>query len=130
MDSVNVLNVTAIADLADSALSASYGYDTLDRVTSAAQGAAAWGYTYNGIGDRLTSTVGAASTTYGYFTGTHRLQSLSGAQSKSYTFDAAGNIPSAGPTTPTSGGTGRATGAGGVVFLVNALGQRVKKTGA
>ena len=120
--------ITAIDDLATSALNASYGYDALDRVSSASQGAASWGYTYNGIGDRLTSTVGAASTTYGYFSGTHRLQSLSGAQAKSYTFDAAGNTTSDGTTTWVYGGNGRPTSAGSTTFLINALGQRVKKT--
>ena len=122
--------ITSIADLANAALDATYGYDSLDRVSSASQGAAAWGYTYNGIGDRLTSTVGASTTTYGYFSGTHRLQVLSGAQSKSYTFDAAGNMTSDGTTTWTYGGNNRPTSAGGVTFLINALGQRVKKTGA
>jgi RHS repeat-associated protein len=120
--------ITSIADLATSALNSSYGYDALDRVTSASQGAASWGYTFNGIGDRLTSTVGAASTTYGYFSGTHRLQSLSGAQSKSYTFDAAGNLTSDGTTTWVYGGNNRPTQAGATTFLINALGQRVKKS--
>ena len=120
--------IGSIQDLANSALDASYGYDALDRVTSAAQGSASWGYTYNGIGDRLTSTVGAASTTYGYFSGTHRLQSLSGAQSKSYSFDAAGNTTSDGTTTWVYGDNNRPISAGSTAFLINALGQRVKKT--
>jgi hypothetical protein len=122
--------IASIADVANSALDATYGYDSLDRVTSASQGAAAWGYTYNGIGDRLTSTDGANATTYGYFSGTHRLQSLSGAQSKSYTFDAAGNMTGDGTTPWTYGGSNRPTSAGSVTFLINALGQRVKKTAA
>lgn len=120
--------ITSIEDLANSALDAIYGYDSLDRMTSASQGAAAWGYTYNGTGDRLSATAGAASTTYGYFTGTHRLQSLSGAQSKTYTYDAAGNMTSDGTTIWAYGGSNRPTQAGSTNFLVNALGQRVKKT--
>jgi RHS repeat-associated protein len=120
--------IGSIQDLANSALNATYGFDSLDRVTSATQGAASWGYTYNGIGDRLTSTVGAASTTYGYFSGTHRLQTLSGAQSKSYSFDAAGNMTSDGAITWVYGGDNRPTSAGSTTFLINALGQRVKKT--
>ena len=119
--------IGAIADLANSSLNASYGFDALDRVTSATQGSASWGYTYNGIGDRLTATVGAASTTYGYFSGTHRLQSLSGAQTKSYSLDAAGNMTGDGMTW-IYGGDNRPTSAGSTAFLINALGQRVKKT--
>jgi RHS repeat-associated protein len=122
--------VASITDLANSALSANYGFDALDRVTSIAQGSSSWGYSYNGIGDRLTSTANAASTTYGYFSGTHRLQSLSGAQTKSYVYDAAGNRTSDGTTTWVYGGNNRPTSAGSLTILINALGQRVKKSGA
>lgn len=72
--------------------------------------------------------MGAASTTYGYFSGTHRLQSLSGSQSKSYTFDAVGNMTSDGTTTWVYGDNNRPVSAGSTTFLINALGQRVKKT--
>lgn len=119
--------IGSIQDLANSALDAVYGYDSLDRLTSATQGVSSWGYAYDGIGNRLTSTVGAVSTTYGYFANTHRLQSLSGAQSKSYSFDAAGNMTSDGTTTWVYGGNGRPTSAGGTAFAINALGQRVMK---
>jgi RHS repeat-associated protein len=121
--------VMSIADLANAALSASYGYDALDRLASAAQGASSWGYTYNGIGDRLTSTAGGAATTYGYGAGTHRLSSLSGAQARTYTFDAAGNMTSDGTLTWVYGGHNRPTAIGTLAIHVNALGQRVKKQG-
>src|SRR5258706_4187627 len=123
----NQSRVASITDLANSALSATYGYDALDRLTSTTQGSSTWGYTFNGIGDRLTSNVGAASTTYGYYSGTHRLQSLSGAQTKIYTFDAAGNTTSDGLTVWVYGGNNRALSAGTMTLLINALGQRVKK---
>ena len=119
--------ITSLTDLANSALSATYGYDALDRLTSTGQGSSSWGYTYNGIGDRLTSTVNSSTTNYSYTTSTHRLSGLSGAQSKSYTYDAAGNMTSDGTTTWTYGGNNRPTSAGSVAFLINALGQRVKK---
>jgi RHS repeat-associated protein len=120
--------VQSMTDLANSALNATYGYDALDRVTSTTQGTSTWGYTFNGVGDRLTSTVNSATTSYGYFSGSHKLQSLSGAQSKSYAVDAAGNMTSDGTTTWTYAGNNRPTQAGTTTFLVNALGQRVKKT--
>jgi RHS repeat-associated protein len=120
--------VQSMTDLANSALNATYGYDALDRVTSAMQGSATWGYSFNGTGDRLTSTVNGATTNYGYFTGSHKLQSLSGAQTKSYSMDAAGNMTSDGVTTWTYASNNRPTQAGTTTFLINALGQRVKKT--
>lgn len=125
----NMSRVTSLTDLANSALSATYGYDALDRLNSASQGTSSWGYGYSGVGDRTTSTVNSSTTTYGYFTGTHRLQSLSGAQTKSYTFDGAGNMTSDGTTTWTFGGNNRPTAAGSTTFAISALGQRVRKVG-
>jgi RHS repeat-associated protein len=123
----NQSRVASITDVANSALSASYGFDALDRLTSATQGSNTWSYTFNGIGDRLTSTVNSASTNYSYFTSTHRLQTLSGAQSKSYTFDNAGNMTLDGTTSWTYAGNNRPLTAGSLNVLINALGQRVKK---
>jgi RHS repeat-associated protein len=123
--------ITSIEDIANAALSATYGYDGLDRLTSAATGSSSWGYGYDGVGNRLTSTNGAASTSYTYAPGSHRLQSLSGAQVKAYTFDAAGNMTSDGIATWTYGGSGRPTqvqaGATTTALEINALGQRVRK---
>ena len=56
---------------ATAALNATYGYDGLDRLTSASQGASAWGYTFDGVGNRLTSTANAAATSYAYAPGSH-----------------------------------------------------------
>ena len=61
--------ITSIADLADAALTATYGHDTLDRLTSANKGASAWGYTFDGVGNRLASAANSASTTYTYWPG-------------------------------------------------------------
>lgn len=122
--------VQSLTDLANSSLNATYGYDALDRLASATQGASTWGFSYNGIGDRLTTTVNGASTTYGYFAATHRLQALSGAQTRSFGYDPAGNVATDTGTTWTYGGNNRPTQAGSTTFLINALGQRVKKVGA
>jgi len=127
--------ITAIADLANAAISATYGYDALDRLTGASQGTGNRSYSYDGVGNRLTSSLGAASTNYAYTPGSHRLASLSGALVRSYTFDAAGNMVSDGAATWTYGGNNRPTqvqaGASITTFAINALGQRVRKaTGA
>ena len=123
--------VVSIADIANAALSANYGYDALDRLTGAGKGVSAWGYTFDGVGNRLASSVNGATTTYAYVAGSHRLQSLSGAQVKSYVFDAAGNMKSDGIATWSYGGHNRPTqvqvGATTTAFAINALGQRVRK---
>jgi len=119
--------IASMTDVANGSLSATYGFDALDRLTSASQGTNSWGYSYNGIGDRLTSTVNAATTNYAYFSSTHRLQVLTGAQSKSFTFDNAGNTTSDGATSWTYAGNNRPLTAGSLTVLINALGQRVKK---
>ena len=123
----NQSRVASITDVANSALTSAFGYDALDRLTSASQGSNSWGYSYNGIGDRLTTTVNASTTNYAYATGTHRLQTLSGAQSKSFSHDGAGNTTSDGGTTWTYAGNNRPLTAGSLNVLINALGQRVKK---
>jgi YD repeat-containing protein len=120
--------VGSITDLANGALNASYGYDALDRLTSTTQGASSQGYSYNGVGDRLTSTANAATTSYSYAAGSHKLQSLSGAQSTTYAHDAAANRTSDDINTWTFAVNNRPSQAGPASFLVNALGQRVKKT--
>jgi RHS repeat-associated protein len=123
--------LTAITDLADAALSASYGYDDLDRLTGATQGASSRGYSYDGVGNRLASNVGAATTSYAYAPGSHRLASLAGAKVRSYTFDAAGNMVSDGIASWSYGGNNRPTqvqvGSTLTTFAINALGQRVRK---
>ena len=119
--------VSGITDLGNTALTATYGYDGLDRLTSANQGANSWGYTYDGVGNRLTSTANGATTTYSYPGASHRLASLSGAQSKTYTYDNVGNRVSDGATAWIYGDNNRPTQAGASAILINALGQRVKK---
>jgi len=123
--------ITAITDLANATLSASYGYDALDRLTGATQGAGSRGYTYDGVGNRLTSIDGSATTSYAYVPGSHRLASLSGSRVRSYTFDAAGNMVSDGIAAWAYGGNDRPTqvqvGSTLTTFAINALGQRVRK---
>ena len=70
-------------------------------------------------------------TSYGYQAGSNRLRTLSGAVAKSYTYDAAGNLASAGGLTFTYDGRGRLTqSSGGDRYLINGIGQRVGEVGA
>ena len=123
--------VSSITDLSNSALGATYGYDQLDHLSSATQGANAWSYAYNGVGDRITSTANGQQTTYSLVPGSHRLQSVSGTQNRNFGFDAAGNVISDGTRIWTFGGNGRnkqvTSGTTTTTYALNALGQRVNK---
>jgi uncharacterized protein RhaS with RHS repeats len=80
------------------------------------------------VGNRSTGVINAASTTYTYPGTSHRLSSLSGAVTRSFTYDNAGNLTASQGITFTYDGRGRMKQAGSTTYLVNALGQRVKKT--
>ena len=111
-------------------LAQSFGYDALDRLTSASIAAGqALGFTYDANGNRTGTTVNAGSaTTYSYPGSSHKLSSLSGATSRSFTYDAAGNLTLSAGITYVYDGRGRMKQAGAATYLVNGLGQRVKKT--
>jgi RHS repeat-associated protein len=128
--------ITAIADPADAANSHTYGYDVLDRLTTAQSGAAVpttWQYGYDALGNRQNATIDGALTNYGYGTTDNRLQNLTGATSRSYTYDAAGNPVQVDGRTSTYNLANRLTrladGATTVAsYKLNGLGQRVAKT--
>ncbi len=123
--------IAAISDPANAGNSFGYGYDSLDRLTTVT-GGSVLGYSYDGVGNRLTQTTAAGTTGYTYPGTSHKLSALTGMNAKSITYDAAGNRTLDGATTWTYGANNRpiAVTAGGSTsqFLINALGQRVKKT--
>lgn len=127
----DAFRITGIADAADSSLSQSYGYDLLDRLTSATGTSLNQGWTYDANGNRLSQTGGAAST-YSISSTSNRLSSVSGALTRTYGYDNSGNTTSDGTATFTYNDAGRMVGAtkAGVTttYALNALGQRVKKT--
>lgn len=123
--------ITAIADPANAASSATYGYDAIDRLTSALSSASSKSYGYDAIGNRTTTTIDAATTTYAYPGTSNRLSSLSGATSRSYTYDAAGNPTLIGANDYGYSLANRLTqvsGGASASYQINALGQRVAKT--
>ncbi len=133
----DVSTISAITDPASAANSFTYGYDTLDRLSNAvAAGAspATFGYSYDGDGNRLTQTTAAGTTIYAYPATNNRLASLSGATVKTYQYDAVGNLTNDGLNTWSYGGNNRPTQVSNATattqFFINALGQRVKKSGA
>jgi RHS repeat-associated protein len=109
-------------------LSQVFGYDSLNRLVSANLAAGqVQGFSYDANGNRTSATVNAASTTYTYPATSHRLSSLSGATTRSFSYDNAGNVTVSAGITYAYDGRGRMKQAGSTVYLVNGLGQRVKK---
>lgn len=128
----DAFRITAIADLDASNRSWSYGYDGLDRVTSAARSGFSQGWTYDANGNRLAET-GAAPSTYTVAAGSNRLSGVSGNLSRTYSYAASGQATGDGTNTFTYNDAGRLTGVSGTAsasYIYNALGQRVKKSAA
>ena len=111
-------------------LSQVFGYDNLNRMTSANLAAGqTQSFTYDANGNRTNATINAASTTYSYPSTSHKLSSLSGATTRSFTYDNAGNITASQGITYVYDGRGRMKQAGTTTYAINGLGQRVKKSG-
>jgi len=88
----NADNITAIADARMPAQNQGFGYDALDRLTSATGAYGAWTYGYSANGNRTSrSRTGGPSETYSITSGTNRLASVSdGAITRSFGYDGAG----------------------------------------
>jgi RHS repeat-associated protein len=127
----DAFRINSITDLADGTKSWTYGYDTLDRLNSAAKTGQTIGYTYDANGNRLSQT-GTQTATYTISATNNRVSSVTGAPSRTYTYDAAGNVTADGSRTYTYNDAGRlstVTGSGiTTTYVYNALGQRVKKS--
>jgi RHS repeat-associated protein len=134
-------NVLSITDTVTASNNQNFGYDALNRLTSAtgAYGSQAWAY--DPVGNRLTLAAAGVTTTYGYAPGTNRIASItaSGATQTVGT-TAAGNIKSFSPgldtvtsltynqanrLATTSAGTAQLT-----QYTYDAFGQRIVKLGS
>ncbi len=126
----DAFRITGITDAVISSLSQTYGYDLLDRLTSAAGTSLSQGWTYDPNGNRLSQT-GSAASTYTVSSTSNRLNTVSGALTRTYGYDNSGNATADGTATFTYNDAGRmvsATKAGvTTTYALNALGQRVKK---
>ena len=91
----DALRIAAIADAGDPTRSWFYGYDSFDRLTSAARTGVTQGWSYDANGNRLTQT-GSAASTYSVQAASNRVSGIGGALSRTYTYDAAGNTASVG----------------------------------
>ena len=126
----DAFRVTGLTDLGDNTKSWTYGYDALDRLSSASSTSVSQTWSYDANGNRLTQG-GTSTSTYTPSTTSNRLSSVSGALSRTYSYDAAGNTLGDGTRSFTYNAAGRMSSAtsGGVTtsYLYNALGERVKK---
>jgi YD repeat-containing protein len=127
----DAFRITGVIDAADSSLSQSYGYDLLDRLTSATGTSLNQGWTYDANGNRLSQT-GSAASTYTVSSTSNRLSGVSGALSRSYSFDNSGNTTNDGAATFAYNDAGRmisvTKASVTTTYALNALGQRVTKT--
>ena len=126
--------IVGIAEMGNPANVNTYGYDALDRLTSAVLPSTGFGYSYDAVGNRLTKMVGGAVHAYTYSTTSNRIASItpSSGPVRSFVFDANGSTTSDGVNSYAYDARGRmaqATSAiGTTAYQVNALGQRVRKT--
>jgi RHS repeat-associated protein len=128
----SAFRLTGITDVDSAALSQTYNYDLLDRLNSATGPGVNETWTYDANGNRQTQG-GASASTYTVASNSNQITGITGALTRSYTYAPSGQITSYGGLTFTYMNSGRLSGvsAGGVTttYVLNALGQRVKKTG-
>ncbi len=111
-----------------------YGYDSLDRLTSAILPASNFAYGYDAVGNRLTKTTGANTDTLTYSGSSNRIASLAPASgpARNFVFDANGSTTNDGVNQYTYDTRGRMVQAVSSIattsYQVNALGQRIRKT--
>ncbi len=126
--------ITGIAETGNPPNTNTYGYDALDRLTSAILPSNTLGYGYDAVGNRQTKTVGAATDTYTYGSASNRISTITPASGpvRNFVFDPAGSTTNDGLNSyayDTRGRMRQATGSlGATDYQVNALGQRIRKT--
>jgi len=112
--------------------SVTYGYDALDRLTSAVMPTVSQNFGYDPAGNRTSKTVGTVTATYAYPAASNRISSIYSGVTRSFSHDANGSIVNDGINGFTYDLHGRlvqaATALGGVSYGINSLGQRYAKT--
>jgi RHS repeat-associated protein len=126
----NANRITGISDSSNSALTWTYGYDLLDRLTSASTTAITDGWTYDANGNQLTQT-GTTPVTFMVSSTSNQLNATTGSLVRSYSYDAAGHTDSYGTNNFTYNNRGRieSSTASSTDYLYNALGQMIEKSG-
>jgi RHS repeat-associated protein len=109
-----------------------FGYDSLDRLTSFVNGTATTSYAYDADSNRTSQTLPIGTTTYNYPSTSNKLSSTTGPGAASYSYDANGNITSDGTNAWTYDARNRMSSDTvsvlNIGYGVNGLGQRITKT--
>jgi len=93
-------NITTIADTLDSGKNKTYGYDLLDRLTSASIGGlGSFTYSYDPTGNRTQAVEPQGTTDYTITSTNNQIDSLSGAQTGSFAYNPHGDTTSDGTKT-------------------------------
>ena len=97
-------NITAIRDLVDASYNRTFGYDDLNRLTSATTGQSLWGngsYSYDAMGNMTALSLGSARTSSFAYNGTlPKLAAVAeNGAARNVAYDAAGNEQSVGAAT-------------------------------
>jgi RHS repeat-associated protein len=129
----DAFRTTGITNGSNASLSWAYGYDALDRLTSATKTGTTQGWAYDANGNRLTQT-GTVAGTYTIASTNNRVSSITGSPARTYTYNNAGSALTYGTTTLTYWNSGRMKTskvgtAATTTYVYNALGQRVRKSG-
>ena len=128
----DAFRITGITDTSTGAATWTYGYDSLDRITSGVSSSLTRGWSYDANGNRLTES-GAAPSTYAISGTSNRINGITGALARTYTYDVAGNTTGYSTVTATYNNAGRlktlTQGGTTETSVYNALGQRVKISG-
>jgi RHS repeat-associated protein len=129
----DAFRVSSVNDIGDPSKSWTFNYDILDRLNSAVGIGTTFGYAYDPNGNRISQT-GTSASAYTVSNSSNSLVSISGAISRSYIYDAAGNILADGATVHSYNNANRMVAArlvgnSDTIYVYNALGQRVKKSG-
>jgi RHS repeat-associated protein len=127
----DAFRITGITDTTNSANSWTYGYDALDRITSAARSNYTSAWTYDANGNRRSET-GNNTQSLTYAATSNRLQALSGNTNLTYSYDATGNLISDTIRTYSYNYRGRMTTSTSpgytTNYTYNALGERITKS--
>lgn len=124
-------NIASITNHVNSALSQSFGYDHLSRLSSVTASGANQVFGWDANGNRVSHTWGGQTDSYGTDADSNRLAAISGPRATSYNYDANGNALAGEGASFTYNSFNRlasATRAGiTTTYAVNALGLRVHK---
>ena len=126
--------ISFISDVGTPANTNTYGYDSLDRLTSAVLPATPYAYGYDAVGNRTSKTSGSSTDTYAYSSISNRIASItpSSGPVKNFVFDANGSTTADGQNTYAYDVRGRMVQAtssiGATSYQISALGQRIRKS--